>query len=548
VLVCALGALAASLARLVVHYALFSGQMLRLRWTGAAVVPEALQAPGWLGVRFGSEAPSDMVLHWALLLGLLAQLGCLALALRAYRAAKRAQVAGEAPAHSGARPIPLAWVALAAGVLALGAALAPALWGIERAYWLVRVMVAEHQPDLTVARRESVLRESLTYALHVSTLGAGSLALQLVVQLATGVLAGLAIAIARGARLARVLERLGRAAEAQGWRQLPAPTLRAVASAGALLGVGCVLPVVAALVHSARLRDAVEVGLTTNVAYVFSEIDRARAWLETSAAVSSWLIAAATALALVWLVVVPERARNRRAAVEPTPAPEQPRGSLATLGVAPGLAALAALLLRAAAPYAAENGAPLAADPRGVVTLPRDSPASSLVGPDRVELAPILELIPGEARLDDRAIHEIALPGELSVLERRWSELHPGHTIVRRLSVLCGVGTPLHELTPLLRAAAEARYTRVQLVFGAWRVVNRPVLGWVREPHFSAAEAELVLQPQDAAARSESEPSIATIDLAAIDSCDTLGAELVAHRRGGRKVRLQSRAAPTTRP
>ena len=139
------------------------------------------------------------------LLGLLVQVLCLMLALRVYRSATRGHAAGELLGHIGNRVIPLGCVALVAGVLALAASLAPALWEVERAYWLVRVTAAEHQPDLTLARKESLLRDSLRAAFHVLAVGAGSLALQLLVQLAIGALAGLAIARAHGSRLARIL-------------------------------------------------------------------------------------------------------------------------------------------------------------------------------------------------------------------------------------------------------------------------------------------------------------------------------------------------------
>jgi hypothetical protein len=104
--------------------------------------------------------------------------------------------------------------------------------------------------------------------------------------------------------------------------------------------------------------------------------------------------------------------------------------------------------------------------------------------------------------------------------------------------VLCGSGASTRELVPLLGAAHSAEYTHLQFGFGQWRNVDRPVMGTMREPHFSAAHTTLVAAPsEDARAPSGRLPVV--LDLAAIETCDDLVRKVVALRTAGEAVHLR---------
>jgi hypothetical protein len=543
-LVCMLGCLSAALTQLTAHYVLFSGQMLRLPWTGAIVVAEALHRPAWLGYRFRNEGPSVEALSQLAALGVVAQLGCLALAWLVYRRARARQASTELDAHKPPPVRVLAYVAVGISTVSLCLGLAPTLWGIERAYWLVRLSATD-LPDLTAARKASMLAESLAHIFGAFSSASWLFLCGLVLLVATGALAGLAIAIAEGLNTSRALAKLD-PPQAQAWRSIPAPPTAAVACVCTLFIVCGAAPVaLGTWLYSLRLAEAITAGAALEAgargALLLAEQAKAHALLDVTRQLSCWATLLTTLIALYVLNAAPARARRKLATTPPSAAHDLRPGG--TLWPSLAIAGASALVLFVAAPYAEENHEPLAADPRGVTAPSHDSPALRLVAPDRLESAPSLALTPGRAALDERAINAGALTDDLLTLKRQWLALHPSAAFVGTLTVACGAGTRGSELVPLLHAARRASYSRLQFVFGAWQVKDRPVLGWTNEPRFSAAHAELVAQANGAQPDTAQPAREVTLELGSETHCDALSRRLVTERLAGRTVRLHL-AAP----
>jgi hypothetical protein len=71
-------------------------------------------------------------------------------------------------------------------------------------------------------------------------------------------------------------------------------------------------------------------------------------------------------------------------------------------------------------------------------------------------------------------------------------------------------------------------------VVGRWRKLDRPVLGEIWRAEFTAARASLTVDELDPA-----DSGAGSVGLAAGQICDGLAAEIIAHRKAGRTVRLK---------
>jgi hypothetical protein len=520
IFVCALGLWLAALAHLFAQYVLFSGQMLRLPMTGVNFVSAAIAKPHWLW--WQPERPDAVGMTSIAAFGCALQLGWLVLALQMYRRS----------AEPSARVSVLSGAAIIGSLACLALTVSPVVYGVECSYGFVR-RSASDSVGIDFSQRAAQFANGVSYLFYALGYGVLTLVPQLLLLLATCATSALTLAGAAGLATARELE-ASDAQLASVWARVPAPPAAAVIRVCALLCVLGGLPLaVGALMHSVlltqALHDIAHMASGDKTTHLLAEVDGAR----TCVGVGFWLCmlgCTVTLLVAVWsLVVRPARARHALA-----PGAHAYGHAWLALSASLLVAMLCGVSLRCSLPYYTENRQPLAVDPRGVVGVPADSEGPAIEGPDKLELAPFLNVSPGRAMLDGRVIRTDALSDDLSALKRSWRKAHPERTFIGKLAVLCGAGTTGREVVPLLTAAADVTYTQLQFVFGRFQLSVRPVLGTIRVPHFSAARAALLSPGAEPWA-----PSSAVVEFRFDKRCDEVNSELAALRRAGRTVELR---------
>lgn len=525
--VIALGALSATATFATVQYFLFLAQVLRMvsareRWVGDPIDNALLKA----------VEGASTIERWGAL-GVALQTACVVMAGVAF-SRQRAQLGAPAVVTSRSDPVALAWAALAGGVLAATAFLRSVAPVLRRHVELVHAAGAAREHDGNAAAKlmgEGILG-LITHSLAIIGFGAMQLALLLL----TLVLASNALLTLGGMRRARTLAGSDGGA-AHAWHQVPAPPLFALFMSALLLGLLGLLP---AFVGSSRYFYLLIVGFgqlpelaaADQVPSFSATIERAAGELALSLDVALAGTAVATVLAIALIVVLPQRQRR---ALSSAPAPTL-LPALAPVPVAVVLFALlgSAALLHAAAPYRAENANPIRMMAVFEYAFPIGTPLPPLAGPDAIEMAPILSFTPGKVKLDGRPVDPPAVARDLATMRRNWGILRPDEPFPGRLSVMCGQGTPLAETIAFLHAAHGERYVQLQFALGSWQSEQRPVMGKMLRPRFSAAAAELV-----GAGEAGLHPGASDLLLSAGSDCDSLARQLVAIRSTGRHVRVR---------
>jgi len=526
--VVAIGALAAALTYAASQYLLFLSQVLRLagaeeRWVGGPTVA-ALSDPT-------AELGSGSIAMLALLFMAVQSACCVAagVASRRTRDPRPEVTAGQASLGIPAIPSgALGWGAIVISSISSCAFVLIVLRAIERSVDLV------HAAGSAADERASLMAEGFSGITNIPLLGMISAVPLLGLHGFAICLASNALLRSAGARnAARLASHDERSARA--WQRVPAPSLPAMLASAAALAVAGILPALAGsalhfqllVTGFGRLAELEPAAKVPEFAAAIDEADRLLA-LATEISLAGTLFA--VVLGAYLLIVSPMRQRRalgcERSALMPAPA-------LGTALVASAALLASGALVRAAAPYRAENAHPIRMVAFPEYAFPPESPVPPLTGPDALEIAPILALTPGHAVLDGREVQPAGLGEDLQTLRRNWGILRPDEPFAGALNLMCGVGTQLAQGLPFLRAAHAGGYVQLRVALGRWHVVQRPVMGKLMLPRFSAAAAELATASDAISAETD------VIALDAQTTCDGFARELATLRNAGRRVRVQ---------
>jgi hypothetical protein len=194
------------------------------------------------------------------------------------------------------------------------------------------------------------------------------------------------------------------------------------------------------------------------------------------------LILAVIAVALIWAN------RNRDAA----PAPAHPRPPRLPLVLSAAALLLAALLVFAARPMAAENTLPWPPKTGPSFVFPRAPPTPDLVGPDEVVPLHVISMHRDGLGLDGTTAETFdSLESKLITLRNRYKLLGWRSDVREEVLILADPATSIERLTSTLIAVGGAGYDGPVFVFAKTATLVRPVLGKLQRTTATGARIKL---------------------------------------------------------
>ena len=169
-------------------------------------------------------------------------------------------------------------------------------------------------------------------------------------------------------------------------------------------------------------------------------------------------------------------ARGRSAGDTRTAAPA--RSASLPVAISAAAIALAAVLLFAVRPTAAENELPWPPTIGSQFVWPGGPPTPDLLGPDPVARAPVVTVFRDSVKLDGASVDDLTdLELKLGTLANNFKLLHPGGDFNEMALIEADGGTSFDRLTAVLRAIRGAWYYRPMFAFTKKEAHVRPVFG-----------------------------------------------------------------------
>ncbi|MES1165975.1 MAG: hypothetical protein ABUR63_09460 [Verrucomicrobiota bacterium] len=272
-------------------------------------------------------------------------------------------------------------------------------------------------------------------------------------------------------------------------------------------------------------------GPTVKVA-LFQQAERTAAtMLERGYLVASiGAVCAAVCSGLLLWFDSPERARRR---ILGRPVHEPPASRVHGLAFVLFLAAGALFLF--ARPLRRENEA---AWPSGSVNDSLGAKTPELEGPDRLEVAPVVDVTSRQISLDRVPQEPTKLEASLRDYRRNFPLLHPGIPVPENILVLCSPGASTERVFQILSGARRSGFEGATFGFETARRVERPLLGSLTFRNSSAARTSLSLDGLPA----EGSVTVRSDDA---PTCELLSERIVGFRKRGLKVVLVVGSSPS---
>jgi hypothetical protein len=242
-----------------------------------------------------------------------------------------------------------------------------------------------------------------------------------------------------------------------------------------------------------RFADLAELSPEKKAARMDALLYNARTALTFSRA---WSMMAVGVLAVVAVVLI-----IRRGSRADTAAPPSSRSARVPVALSAAALLLAALLMIAVRPFAAENQKPWPPTIGSQFVWSGGPATPDLVGPDPAERAPVVSVFRDGVKLDTAPIDDLTdLELKLGTLANNYKLLHPGGDFNEMALIEVDAATSIARLASVLRAVRGAWYYHPMFVFTERQTHVRPAFGTIERVVATGARCRLAYvddQPDD---------------------------------------------------
>lgn len=249
------------------------------------------------------------------------------------------------------------------------------------------------------------------------------------------------------------------------------------------------------------------------------------------------VVTSVLAIVLAW-IGSPMRARKRLLGLT---ADAEPRGLGRAVAAFVAAVLVAAVAIFLAAPMLNENALPWPPPEGGERLLARvDTP--DLEGPDPIERAPVIALVPAGLFLDGMQTDLPRMVESLSTLRDNYHLLQPGRPFNGQFVLLADRDTPGSQMIHLLAGLGEIEYGHPRFVFLRPQVTDRPLFGRLQRNRLRAALCTTASTSEPAGDDAEA------VEVTAEPTYAALAEQVVAIRRRGHEavLRLPHKALTST--